>query len=449
MTENFLFDALVNHRDLHKVSLHTPGHKNNFSKLNELWDFDYTELPDTDSLFEASGAILNSEKFASKVFDTKQTLFSAGGCTLCIQAMLRLVAGEGDKVLFGRTIHRSAINAAALLGIDPVYVLPRGNAGQNLPGRIDTKDIEKILKAHNDIKAVHITSPDYFGVMSDIAAISSVCKRFSVPLIVDNAHGTHLKFLPDDMHPITLGASMSADSAHKTLPVFTGGALLQIADEKYVNSSKDAMQLFASTSPSYPIMGSLDVGLHWVEEYGRSEYGRLAERVSEIRFELTQMGVLIPEGICDPIRLSINTASVGISGIDVAEYLRKNAFEPEYANENYLVLILTPFVEDKQIDRLVHVLKTMIDKYASQNLKSKNMSHDFLLNLPKKILTPREALFGETVTVSIDDACDKICAQVATVCPPGIPVVMPGELMTMNTLNILKSSGFESIKILK
>ena len=125
MTENFLFDALIKHRDMQRVSLHTPGHKNNFPKLNGLWKLDYTELSDTDSLFEASGAISTSEKFASKIFDTKRTIFSAGGCTLCIQTMLRLVASKGDKVLFGRTIHRSAINAAALLGIDPVYVLPR------------------------------------------------------------------------------------------------------------------------------------------------------------------------------------------------------------------------------------------------------------------------------------------------------------------------------------
>lgn len=448
MTKNFLFNALVNHRNMHRVSLHTPGHKNKFQKLNELWDLDYTELPDTDSLFEASGAILASEKFASKIFNTNKTLFSAEGCTLCIQAMLRLVAEEGDKVLFGRTIHRSAINTVALLGIDPIYVMPRRNAGQDLPGRIEAKDVEDVLISHDDIKAVYITSPDYFGVISDVAAISSVCKKFSVPLIVDNAHGTHLKFLSDDIHPITLGASLSADSAHKTLPVFTGGALLQIADEKYVSDSKDAMQLFASTSPSYPIMASLDVGLHWIEKFGRKAYGELAEKVSSIRSELSHIGVSLPEGVCDPIRLSINTASVGISGIDAAEYLRKNAFEPEYANTNYIVLILTPFVDDEQIAKLAYVLKLMVDKCFFQNLESKNRSRDFLFDLPKKIFTPRKALFGKTYTISIDEAYNKICAQVANVCPPGIPVVMPGELITLDTIKILKESGFRKIKII-
>ena len=126
--------------------------------------------------------------------------------------------------------------------------------------------------------------------------------------------------------------------------------------------------------------------------------------------------------------------------------MRKNAFEPEYANESYLVLILTPFVGDEQIDRLAHVLKAMIDRCKSKKLQQKNISKDFLFCLPKKVLTPREALFGNTVTVPIDDVCDKICAQVATVCPPGIPVVMPGELITRDVINILKLSGFCSIK---
>ena len=214
-----LYSALVQHHRLGRSAFHTPGHSGKpISQLNHLLQLDVTELPDTDSLFEAEHAILQAERHAAQVFGTARTLFSAGGCTLCIQAMLRLVSADSNKktILTDRILHRSAVNAMALLDLNPVWLLPRADAGLGFPGRIHPDDVESLLKQYPDSAAVYITSPDYFGVLSDIRSISEVCHRYHVPLLVDNAHGCHLFLMPEHLHPIHLGADITACSAHKT-----------------------------------------------------------------------------------------------------------------------------------------------------------------------------------------------------------------------------------------
>ena len=270
MSETPLYTALMEHRALHRAAFHTPGHKNNPAALpDDLLTLDFTELPDTDSLFEAEGPILRAEQAASRLFGTKRTLFSAGGCSLCIQAMLRLAAPNGGKILCGRVVHRSAVNAMALLGLEPVWALP--------------EELADAAALHPDARAVYVTSPNYYGELTDIPALSAACRERGIPLLVDNAHGAHLFFTEPILHPIALGASMTACSAHKTLNVMTGGAWLNIADERFVRDAKGAMALFGSTSPSYPVMASLDWCRAWLEDNGRLEFSRLQARVRELK----------------------------------------------------------------------------------------------------------------------------------------------------------------------
>ena len=193
-----LYNALVNHKRLNRSSFHTPGHKSSGIINSELLELDYTELPDTDALFEASGVILESEKNLAELFDVKRTLISAGGCSLAIMTMIRLATMNGGKLLCGRNIHRSAVNAMTLLGVEPIWLLPRNNGA--FTGRIYAEDVRKALAENSDICGCYITSPTYYGEISDIVGISKVCKEYNIPLLVDNAHGSHLKFpgmIPD------------------------------------------------------------------------------------------------------------------------------------------------------------------------------------------------------------------------------------------------------------
>ena len=182
----------------------------------------------------------------------------------------------------GRTVHRSAVHAMALLGITPIWVWPRQDAGPGLAGRIQADDVAKALQKHPDAKAVYLTTPDYYGVMSDLNAICAAAQQYNVPVIVDNAHGAHLFFLDRKLHPLSQGAAMCADSAHKTLPVLTGGAYFQIGSGRYLPQVRAAMALFGSTSPSFPILLSLDLCRAWLEEEGKAAYAKTAAQANEL-----------------------------------------------------------------------------------------------------------------------------------------------------------------------
>jgi len=443
MSDTPLYTALVNHKNCNRASFHTPGHKCAAGALpQDLLQLDFTELPDTDSLFEASGAILQAEQAAAALFGTKRTLISSGGCTLCIQTMLRLAAPNGGKIIAGRVLHRSAVNAMALLGLQPIWVLPRQNAGDSLAGRICAQDIADAIAQNPDAKAVYLTSPDYFGVLSDISAISTVCKQQDIPLLVDNAHGAHLMFTTQNLHPITLGASMTACSAHKTLPVLTGGAWLNIADSRFVDAAKDAMALFGSTSPSYPIMASLDLSRAWLSEHGAEAYRKLEHTVAELKQLAAGRGIALPQGVVDPTRITLNTASIGLTGISAAEVFRQMGVEPEYADAAHVVLIATPFNTKADFDRLIAAIRAFPIAPALQ-------SRAVLPPLPPIKVLPRQAIFGQSEEVSLQNAQGRIAAQTACPCPPGVPVVMPGEIIAKEVIEFLQGYGFFAIKVLK
>ena len=217
-----LLDALRRHAARGTASFHTPGHKGRLEPGCAA-AFDLTELPDTGSLYDGGDAIEASERLCAEAFGAGDSFYSAGGCTLCIQTMLLLACGgAGGRILMARNAHRSAVNTAVLLGLEPVWLWPE--FGDGLGCRLAVENLDEKLKTNNDIRAVYITSPDYTGRLADVAGMAALCHGRGIPLLVDNAHGSHLGAF--GLHPLMLGADMTADSWHKTLPVLTGGAVL-------------------------------------------------------------------------------------------------------------------------------------------------------------------------------------------------------------------------------
>ena len=423
-----LYEALVRHRDLGRAPFHTPGHKNNPAALPpDLYSLDFTELPDTDSLFDASGPIRRAEELAAELFGAARTCLSAGGCTLCIQAMLRLAAPEGGKILCSRVIHRSAVNAMALLGLEPVWAMPG--------------DVVKALEANPDVTAVYVTSPDYYGRLLDITSISAACRKKDVPLLVDCAHGAHLKFAAPGLHPLELGASMTADSAHKTLGVLTGGAWLNIGDARYAEGAKRAMALFGSTSPAYPVMASLDWAREWLAGHPGA-FGPLRERVGGLRELARGRGIALPEGPCDPTRLTLDTASAGVPGTRAAELFRAAGVEPEYADARFLVLIATPFNTEEDFRRAERAVERL-------PVGGPLPRGPELPPLPPVGAGLREAVLAAAETVPLERAAGRLAAEAACPCPPGVPAVMPGERVTEEAAEFLRGYGFFTIKVLK
>ncbi|ARP49444.1 MULTISPECIES: amino acid decarboxylase [Caproicibacterium] len=426
MSETPLYTALRHHHALHRAPFHTPGHKCAAGALPpDLLQLDYTELPDTDSLFEASGPILQAEQAAAALFGARRTLFSAGGCSLCIQTMLRLSCPQGGTVLCARNAHRTAVNAMALLGLTPLWVMP--------------KNILNILNKNTDrIDACYVTNPDYYGRLLDISALAAACRRRNIPLLVDNAHGTQLAFTQPDLHPLHQGASMTADSAHKTLNVLTGGAWLQIGEERYVPNAKGAMQLFASTSPSYPIMASLDLARAFLQEHPDA-FVPVQRRVQQLSQQAASRGILNVSD--DPTRLSLKTAEIGLTGTRAAEIFRQNGVEPEMADGAYVVLIATPWNIREDFARAARAI-------AALPVGEPLSCGPELPALPPVRMPLRKAVFSASHEVPLQRAAGCIAAEAACPCPPGIPVVMPGEEITPQAVQFLGRYGFLSLRVL-
>ncbi|MCI8554741.1 MAG: amino acid decarboxylase [Clostridiales bacterium] len=455
-----LYSALLAHAGQRRASFHTPGHKGHGVPAGE-FDFpelDLTELPDTGSLYDGGDAIEQSERLAASAFGAAQTLYSAGGCTLCLQTMLLLGAGPGARVLLARNVHRSVVNTAVLLGLDPVWVWPDST------GRITVGAVRELLSQERGVRAVLITSPDYHGILSDISALSEECRRFRVPLLVDNAHGSHLGAF--GQHPLALGASMTADSAHKTLPVLTGGAMLHLRTPQWEGEpsvsrlqAKGAMALFGSTSPSFPVLASLDLAQSWWRREGPAACRRTAAAAAELRALFGQEAETA-DPLRDPLRLTLTftpetMAQLGTDGQGAAAFLRRRGCEPELADAHTVVLLLSPFNTQEELTRLSAALQELSRGEAAGmavgEAPALSLPLDGLLTLPvpERVLSPREAAQRPAEELPLREAAGRVSAWTVCPCPPGVAAVVPGERLGEETLRLLEAGGYTRVVVIR
>lgn len=435
--------------------LHMPGHKGKsifdvfsstptespFAVLNS---FDITEITGADELYNPTGIILESEQNTASFYGSKHTSFSASGSTLCIQAMLSLVAGAGDTIIYARNVHTSFVNTCGLLDINPVFIMPNCSDDFFVSFRVSAEMVEQAIEKSPDAKAVYITSPDYLGGVSDIGAIAKVCDKYSIPLVVDNAHGAYLKSLADDAHPISLGATMCCDSAHKTLPVLTGGAYLHVSKKSDITKGqvKSHMALFGSTSPSYLILCSLDLNNKYLEELSRSDYTRLKIRVSQLKTLANKMGFSSIESYEDITKLTFNAFEVGLSGQELEKHFNKFFIEPEYTSNKHVVLMLSPFNSQRDFDRVIGAIKAISPKpKISENVQA--------MCVPKQSMSIKKALFCESEEIDIESAVGRVSAEIKIKCPPGVPIVIPGEIIDKSVQILLKKSSILTINVIK
>ena len=425
--------------------LHMPGHK------GTLYSEDITEVKGADALYEADGIIAKSEQNATKIFGTKQTLYSTEGSSQCIKAMLMLALNNRENkserplVLAARNVHKAFISAAALIDFDVKWLMPKTT--DSLCKCIISKEqlketLENSAKKPN---AVYITSPDYLGNIADIRELSEVCKEFDIPLLVDNAHGAYLKFLGN--HPIDLGADMCCDSAHKTLPVLTGGAYLHINNENYLQNAKEFLSIFGSTSPSYLILSSLDKANKYMAESFADDLNKTIEKLKELLVYITNQSD-------EEIKLTIDAKDYSLSGFELAEILRKNKIECEYADEKFLVLMVSPFNSENDFLRLKNALKTL--KKAPKTLEngsksvkngSKTDENDVVFSKIEQKMSIREAYFSPQKEIAIEQSEGEICGIVTVSCPPAIPIALAGEKITQNHIKLFKKYGIKTIKV--
>lgn len=434
-----IYDFLKKYAESNYLRLHMPGHKGKSmnNELSEIFKYDITEIKNADSLFEADGIIRKSEEIASKLFGTERTVFSAGGSTLCIQAMLSAIRRENRKLYAVRNVHRAFISACVLLGLEVEWIFPEYN-GSLLSGEVNIEKLEEKLKG-NEKKCLYITSPDYLGKTADIKSISEVCHRNNTVLIVDNAHGCCLAFTEKNNHPVALGADMCCDSAHKMLPALTGSAYLHVKNGAYAKNIKQEMSLFGSTSPSYLILSSLDLCNEYIEKRIREDLKRVVNGLENLRknifFKTYETG--------EPLHFTILPNSSGLYGYELARILRDNNIEPEYADRQCVVLLFSPLSTDREIKRTEKVLNSVrMPKILIKEL-------EFHMPELQKALTIRDAGLAEFEEIAVEDAENRICGSINVPCPPAVPIAVCGEVINRECINIFKNYGIESVNVVK
>lgn len=455
-----IVDFVNKYKAAEGIRFHMPGHKGGGPLGFE--GFDITEIFGADSLYEAAGIIAESEANANSLFGFGRTLYSTGGASQCVKAMLYLTLlsesakGNGSReVIADRHSHRSFHHACALLDLAPHWIYPEGGGFTDICPA-GAGELSKVLAGKEKKPlAVYITFPTYQGTIPDIAAISRVCGSFGLPLLVDNAHGAYLKFLEPSRHPVDLGAFMSADSAHKTLPVLTGGAYLQLSSRVQANvaaAAKEALSMFGSSSPSYLTLASLDACNRYIAQGYRERLAAFAGLVEGKKKRLADAGW--PTAGSDPLRIVLDTAAAGYSGAEVAEALRVRGIECEYAGADSLVLMLTPENTPGQLDYFCACMEALPPRLTGRadgdigsvgGKKEPPSGRLFIRN--ERLMSLREAYFSPSEQVPAARAAGRICARPPAACPPAIPVVVGGELISRDCAELLVSYGIEYVEV--
>lgn len=435
-------DFVKNYISNKNVRFHMPGHKG--KSILGCEESDITEIKGADVLGEARGIIGESEENATALFGTGHTFYVTQGSTTSICAMLALVkAAKGrTSILAARNVHKAFVNACALLDIDADWLMPDAFSSI-LECRITAHMVEEKLKSNPAYSAVYLTSPDYLGNIQDIHGISQVCKKYGIPLLVDNAHGAYLKFLDESRHPIDLGATMCCDSAHKTLPVLTGGAYLHIskdAPQKYIENARSKLMLFSSTSPSYLILQSLDLNNAYLDGSYRNELSECIKHMDAVKQFLTKKGFVLKES--EPLKITVNAPLSGYSGEELAEILRLSGIEPEFYDKDFLVLMATPQNSLEDFERLTNAFSQI---KIRPTLKSRTVP----LEKPITKMTIRDAVFADVENVSVKKAMGRICAELTVSCPPAVPIAVSGEEITEGIAALFECYGISEIRVVR
>ncbi|MBO7689541.1 MAG: amino acid decarboxylase [Clostridia bacterium] len=446
-------DFCRQYADGQTIRFHMPGHKGQGPLGVEALDL--TEVRGADSLYEAMGIIAESEAGAASLFGTRATFYSCGGSSESIKAMCLLAVRQYAKthsgravLLAGRNAHKSFVGASQLIGFDIRWLSSEEEDYALCRCTITPTGLEQALSAMKQGEglpaAVFVTSPDYLGNVLDIAGLAKVAHSYAVPLLVDNAHGAYLKFLPEDRHPITLGADACADSAHKTLPVLTGGAYLHIganAPEGFEETAREAMGLFGSTSPSYLVLQSLDLCNDWLEKTAHSAFAETLERVEAVRDQMKEKSLALSGE--ESLKITLDAPGSGLgTGTELAEWFRSAGIECEYADRDFVVFMFSPFNRGEDFDALARAVRALEPGERTETARRSTA-------LPEAVLQPYEVLSVPAEEVPVENALGRVAALVRIGCPPAVLPVVPGERVDKNVIEILRSCGIGTLNVIK
>lgn len=438
MSKTPIFDFLRKYSESEASRLHMPGHKGRGTLGCERYDI--TEIHGADSLFECDGIIAESEKNLSDIYNTRASFYSTEGSSLCIRAMIFMAMQYSDgrkKILAGRNAHKTLLSALALCDLEADWLY-----GEDLYScNITASDLEKAL-ANDEYFAVYVTNPDYLGNMIHLKSLADVCHKHRIPLLVDNAHGAYLKFTGH--HPMDNGADMCCDSAHKTLSCLTGAAYLHVSKDAihpYEQDAKRALAMFASTSPSYLIMASMDL---MNERMSDKEYESNLQKVfmmsDELKADLSHHGFEFAGR--EKLKINIRPKTAGYTGTQLCVMMEEKGMYPEFCDDDNLVFMFSADNGEEDFQRITDFFRTL-EKKAPVTLQPPAVSK------PRNAMTVRSAMFSVKEQIDVSDSVGRILASPCVSCPPAIPIAVCGEIIDENAAKCFEYYGVKRIDVIK
>lgn len=438
-----IFSALKSYREEKCLRLHMPGHAGGLGFIDqafkEMGFFDVTEVTPFDNLHLPLGIIEESQRLLAEAYGAYASFFLVNGATSGIHILFLSLTCEGEKVLVPRHMHKSFFGGMVLSGCKPVYIPYKSDKRYGLPLSVSRDDITEAIIKNPDVKAVFITSPTYYGTTSDIKEIAQITREFGLPLLVDEAHGGHFPF-HESYPPSALlsGADAVVNGLHKTCPVFNQGACLNIA-----SSLKDKENIFAAytllttTSPSYPILASIEIARAVMQARGHELLDKALRLSEEYKNKINAIkglscgnDFLEADGVTghDPLKLVIFCDGLSIDGYQLDYILRRDyGIQVEMCEPNLVLAMMSLFHTRDDWEKLYRSLAIIAKKYY--NGERKNISF-VALPYPEIKLTPRQAFFASKKRVRFSESRGLIAAEMIAAYPPGIPCLLPGEAIS-------------------
>ena len=447
-----IYEALDRYRSQRIVSFDVPGHKQGRGNP-ELTEFlgkrcmsvDVNSMRPLDNLSHPVSVIRQAGELAAQAFGAADAFFIVNGTTAGVQAMVMSVCKRGDKLILPRNVHLSAINALVITGAVPVYVNPGIDRSLGIPLGMSPEGVREAIKRHPDARAVFVNNPTYYGVCSDLRAITALAHEKGMRVLADEAHGTHFYFGEDmPVSAMAAGADMAAVSMHKTGGSLTQSSLLLTGPEMDPGQIRQTINLCQTTSSSYLLLSSLDLSRRNLYLNGREMFRKVAALAGYARDEINRIGgyyafsrELIDGGAVfdfDTTKLAVHTRDIGLAGIEVYDILRDDyGIQIEFGDIGNILAIVSAGDRELELERLVSALSEIKRRYARD--PSGLFDHEYIE--PEVVATPQEAFYSAKRQVPLEDSLRGICAEYVMSYPPGIPVLAPGERITEEILGYI------------
>lgn len=455
-----LFTGLLEHIQKNPIQFHIPGHKKGAGMEPKFREFighnalamDLINIGPLDDLHSPKGIIKEAQKLAAEAFGADHTFFSVQGTSGAIMTMVLSVCGPGDKIIVPRNVHKSVMSAIIFSGASPVFTHPEVDKNLGISHGITTESVEKALQQYPDAKGLLVINPTYFGISADLKQIVNIAHSYNVPVLVDEAHGVHIHF--HDKLPLSAmqaGADMAATSVHKLGGSMTQSSILNVR-EGLVSPDRvqSILSMLTTTSTSYLLLASLDAARKQLATKGYELLEQTIQLANQTRNEINKIDHLycVGEEILgtnatydyDPTKLIISVKELGITGYDAELWLREHYnIEVELSDLYNLLCLITPGDTEYETSLLIKALRALSKEFSHQANKQAEVSV-LLPDIPVLALTPRDAFYAETEMVPFEQSVGRIIAEFVMVYPPGIPIFIPGEIITKENLHYIRKN---------